>query len=125
MKNALIIILALLFVSCTGTSKSKSASSVNRGDLLYVIDVDNIAKEDSINYSSYFKSIKPIIFETNENCFISNVYTVRVVDEFDVALDECLNLFLEVSEYNKGWNEFTFMRDGGFFYSDENGYSIL
>lgn len=59
MKNVLMIILTLLFVSCTRNPKSKSASSVNRGDSLYVIDVDNIAEENSINYSSYFKSIKP------------------------------------------------------------------
>lgn len=85
MKDVLVIVFLSFFVSCTGNKKMESSICTN--DSLYIIDVDNIAKEDSINYSSYFKSIKPIILETNENCLIGNVNTVRVVDEFIVVTD--------------------------------------
>lgn len=74
MKNALIILFLFLFLaSCDRRGKNEIVSPVDKNDSLYIIDIDNITKDKYVNFSSYFKSAKTIILETNENCLINNV----------------------------------------------------
>lgn len=88
MKNALIILFLFLFLaSCDRRGKNEIVSPVDKNDSLYIIDIDNITKDKYVNFSSYFKSAKTIILETNENCLINNVSNIRVVDDFIIIVD--------------------------------------
>lgn len=86
MKNALII-LFLFLASCDRRGKNDIVSPIDKNDSLYIIDIDNITKDKYVNFSSYFKSAKTIILETNENCLINNVSNIRVVDDFIIIVD--------------------------------------
>jgi putative methionine-R-sulfoxide reductase with GAF domain len=57
-----------LFASCDRRGKNDIVSPIDKNDSLYIIDIDNITKDKYVNFSSYFKSAKTIILETNENC---------------------------------------------------------
>lgn len=94
-----IIFIYLFAVSCTSMRKNETVSSINGNASLYVIDIDNMSKEKSINYSSYFKDVKTIILETNKDCLINHVGTIRVVDDFIVVMDDEQNG--EVFVFNK------------------------
>lgn len=63
-------------------------SSLSKNNALYVVDLDNITKEKFIDFSSYFKNVKTTILETNEDCLIGNVRSVRVVDDLIIVTDD-------------------------------------
>lgn len=87
MKYILVITLILLLVSCTKNRKTENISPIGRNDALYVVDIDSVTKENIVNLSSYFKSVRTIILETNEDCLIGIVSNIRVVDNFIIITD--------------------------------------
>lgn len=55
MKDIFITILVLLLVSsCAKNKKNEDVSSISRNDTLYVVDIDNVTKEDYVKFSSFF-----------------------------------------------------------------------
>lgn len=88
MKKVQTIILALLLASCANSKKSGNILPLSKNNTLYVIDIDTIKKEKFIDFSSYFKDVKTTILETNEDCLIGNVRSVRVVDDLIIVTDD-------------------------------------
>lgn len=122
MKNILIITLVLSFVSCTNNKKSNETSSASGNNALYVIDVDNVVKEELIYFSSYFKDVKTTILETNENCLIGDVKSIRMIDSFIVVTDDHQsgNVFIfdkngrfihRLGKVGQGPGEYTYVTD--------------
>lgn len=88
MKNISLMIFVSLLASCTANRKGDVVSAIGKNDSLYIINIDKINREKSIDYSSYFKDVKTIILETNENCFITDISVIRVVGDFIIIMDD-------------------------------------
>jgi hypothetical protein len=88
-----------LFSSCNQNSKKEKIetnenieiSDTESNKNLPVIDIDNIAKEKEIYYSSVFKKVKTIILETNEDCLIGSMDGMQALDDELFILDDLTN----------------------------------
>ncbi|GAB6013260.1 6-bladed beta-propeller [Viscerimonas tarda] len=85
MKNTLITILLLAMFSC-----SSDRVTMRQNKNLYVIDIDD-KKVESIFLSSFFKTVKPIILETKDECLIGSVDVLQVYDGQLFILDVKVN----------------------------------
>lgn len=91
-KYITIINLALigLFISSCNNKNHETASN----SALYLVDLDEIKLEDTIHISSYFKSVTPIVLETNEGCLIKKIDNIQIIDSLIFILDRDMkNLF--------------------------------
>ncbi|MFV0418724.1 MAG: 6-bladed beta-propeller [Dysgonomonas sp.] len=76
------LVFFLLLLSCK-ESGIKRPSMESK----YTINVDDIKKEGVLGLSSIFKSIRPIILETKDNCLIGNIDGMQVFNDLIYILD--------------------------------------
>ena len=77
----LVLLLALLFLSC-----SNVITGMFTNENCYIIDLD-VEKEISILYSSIFKNVKTIILETDNDCLLGLITELQVFDGCIYVLD--------------------------------------
>jgi hypothetical protein len=87
MKNIWNLLFLSILVSCTASSRRWDTSPIARNEKLYVVNIDNAPREDFINLSSFLQDVETIILETNDNCIIGEVNTIRVLDDYIVVMD--------------------------------------
>lgn len=79
-RNFFLILFAL--ISCNGAEKNSDIHNAK-----YEIDIDVLKNDGVVPISSYFKSVKPIMLETNENCLIRSLDAIQVTDDYIFILD--------------------------------------
>ena len=83
MNNTLLYFFVSIFlISCS----SQDQKSIPMNGAYYTIDLDG-KKKTSIPLSSYFKSVRTIILETNEDCLIGSIDEIQVFDQHIYILD--------------------------------------
>ena len=85
-KSCIIILLAIIFGSCS-TNQTQKELRLD-GDF-YTIDLDG-KKEPSIRLSSIFKNVQTIFLETNKECLIGAIRDFQVFDGYIYILDSRL-----------------------------------
>lgn len=79
-KTLNLCIILFIIVACNENNKSINTAK-------YEIDIDTVKNDGIANISSYFKSVKPIILETNENNLLRSIDAIQVTDDFIFILD--------------------------------------
>lgn len=78
-------LLVITFNFCTKENKIQQAA---KNKDLYLIDLDNIKKEETVSASSFFDSAELIFLETNDECLIGEISDVQFLDDKLLILDE-------------------------------------
>jgi hypothetical protein len=83
------ILLFLLILTFSVYSCSVKQAELSLLDSNFSIDLDK-KKETDINLSSFFKNVKTIILENNENCLIGRISEFQVFDGYIYVLDKSI-----------------------------------
>jgi hypothetical protein len=87
MKNIFLPLLFSILIACSPSPQKQDTSSIARNEKLYIVNIDDTPKEDFINLSSFFQGVKTIILETNEDCLIGVVNSIKILDDYIVVMD--------------------------------------
>lgn len=87
MKNITITLFLSIIISCSSSSKKIDTSTISENNELYIVNIDDTAIEDYIYLSSFFKDVETIILETNDDCLIGEVNSLRVLDNYIIVTD--------------------------------------
>ncbi len=86
MKIICTVLFLSMLVSCSFFGKRERSPAAGNENL-YVVNIDETPKEEFINLSTFFQDVETVILETNEECLIGEVSTIRVLDDFIVVTD--------------------------------------
>lgn len=90
------ILVSVFIISC---SKPQVQQDIPMDGAYYTIDLDG-KKETSIPLSSYFKGVRTVILETNEDCLIGSIDEIQVFDKHIYILDSNKSKSLFVFDIN-------------------------
>lgn len=119
-----IICFCFFLVTCSKNKKEEVKSNALQNNALYTIVADKYDRENPILYSDIFKKVDVVPLETSDSCLISNISSMRYVDNKIFIWDDKQSIIFIFDRSGKALCKINDRGDGPDNYLNIRGFDV-